>query len=275
MQNIKRYASETDYDLDMGGLALEMISPSHEGVSLDRYKNHLTTMVREVKRRYGDLISEGADDDAGVRLAALKFVISETHGYKVDSPHAEILEGADIMRVIDRASGCPAALCVLYMDIARKAGWDVVGLNFPGLFLCRLEYESIRIIFDPSAGCKVMEAYDLRERVKTVLGEEAELSKDYFDGLGPRDTVICLYNLIKLRYIEVGDYEAALGIVERLSIVSPDEYRLLFDDGVLSARLGKMDKAISALELYIEKAPTQLEKQEAFMLLEELRTIDT
>lgn len=267
---LKQYADRQDGDIDLGALALAMVAPDHEGIPVDRYIRHFQKISDEVSGRYDALISDGADDDAGVRLAALKYALSDIYDYREDDAHYEMLESADIMRVVDRARGCPNALCVLYMDAARKVGWLVDGLNFPNLFLCRLEYQGVRLIFAPSQQCRVLEAHDLREIVKDALGKDAELSTDYLAGIGPRESVIHLCNHLKHRRIAMGDYQHALEMILRMRAISPDEYRLLLDAGVLCARLGKTSEAIKLLDEYILCAPNHYDRQEAQLLLNEL-----
>ena len=267
---LQKYAGQLDRDIDLGALVLAMVAPDHKGRPVDRYLRHFQGISDEVSGRYNALISDGAADDVGVRLAALKYALSDVYDYRVDEAHYEMLESADMMRVVDRAKGCPNALCLLYMDAARKAGWLVEGVNFPNLFLCRLEHEGVRIIFDPSQQCKILEAHDLRGIVKDALGDDAELSTDYFDGLGARESVIHLCNHLKHRRIAMGDYASALNMILRMRMISPDEYRLLLDAGVLYARLGNVSEAIECLKEYIERAPNHYDREEARLLLDEL-----
>lgn len=273
-EHLKLCARQSDERIDLGRLCLMMMYGDHEGVSIDRHINHLQKNASDVRARHKKLIENGADDDAGTQLAALKYVLHEVNGYDLDGTHQEILENADLIRVIDRAKGCQAALCVLYMDAARKNGWQLEGINFPGRYLCRLQKGGERILFDPANGCSVLQAHDLRLIVKEALGEDAELSNDYLNAADIKKTVIHLHNNIKLRRIEMGDYKDALKIVNHMRLLVPDEYRLLLDAGVLYARTNQTKKAVEALNVYIEKAPNYYDREEATLLLGELHIED-
>ena len=267
---ISSCALKPEDEVKIGKLALGMVYADHEGISVDRYINHLKKMSGEAERRYKALRGAGSDDDVRTRLAALKHVIADIHDYQQDSKNHEILEGADIIRVIDRGRGCSTALCVLYMDVARSQGWQIDGLNLPSQFLCRLEYNGERLIFDPSSGCKIMEAHNLRALVKQTLGDEAELSTEYLEGLDARQTVIHLCNHIKHRRIEMGEYDQALSMVKRMRLLMPEEYRLLLDAGVLFARTNNIEQAKVCLNDYIERAPNDYDRRDALLLLSEL-----
>ena len=273
IEYIEASAQKADSEIDAGQLALALVYDDHAGLklpSLERYINHFSIIADNVMRHYHALINAGSDDDLGAVMAALKAVIVHELGYEGDDPGYEALESADMIRVIDRGSGSGAALGLLYIDAARKCGWKIEGLDVASHFLCRIEYEGEREIFDPANGCKIMRAHDLRALVKDKLGEAAELSSDFLEGMNIRGCLIYLCNALKSRRIEMGEYEQALAMIERMRLMEPMEYRLLLDAGVLYARLRHSEKARVCLEDYIENAPSPYDRYEARVLLNEL-----
>lgn len=272
---IDTLGSLEDADIDLGLAAIALAALDQRGISVERYVHHLKVLADDVQAKYHDLIKDGGVEDAEVRLSALKDVISEQHDYIGDNQDYDNLENSSLIRVIERSKGIPITLAILYICAGRAQGWDVCGLNVPGHFVCRLEYEGQRIIFDPFHDCKVLEAPDLRLLVKTALGERVELSAQYFEPAGNRETLMRLQNNIKHRQIEAEDYEAALVTVQRMLKIDPDEYRLLLDAGVLYAKAEQNGAAIEALEDYILKVPKaqvyQGETREAELLLAEIR----
>ncbi|MCK5385467.1 MAG: hypothetical protein KAJ29_07785 [Alphaproteobacteria bacterium] len=273
IEYIESCANKADSEIDAGMLALAMVYDDHSGLSLaslERYIHHFKSIAGNVQKSYRRFIGAGSADDVGVRLAALKSVIADEHGYVSGNPHYEILESADMIRVIDLGKGCPEALGLLYIDAARKCGWQIEGLDVASHFLCRLEISGERQIFNPSQGCKIMRAHDLRALVKNRLGEDAELLSKYLEGMDIGQCIIHLCNRLKLRRIEMGEYTKALEMVERMRVLMPEEYRLLLDAGVLYARTSLKDKARACLGDYIEKAPNSYDRFEAKAFLDEL-----
>lgn len=259
-----------DEKIDPGMAALALSALDHPGISTDRYVHHLKVLGDEVAQRYAALLKEGAAADVNTQLAALKYVLCEKFYYNGDRETYDDLQNASLIRVIDRAKGLPIALCILYMHAARAQGWDIAGLNLPGYFICRLEQDGQRIMFDAFDHCKKLEAQDLRQIVKKALGEHAELSADYYEALSNRDILMRLQNTIKYRQIEAEDYEAALQTVRRMRQIDPGEYRLLLDEGVLCARTERLEEAVDSLIHYIEKAPNGRDRMEAELLLQQL-----
>ncbi len=269
LQHLKSVSTMSDADIDLGVTALAMVADDHEGVSVDRYIQHLKKINRQVAERHFELLSKGADDDAGAQIAALKYVLYDRHGYYEDDT-GEPLENADLMRVIDLGRGCSAALCLFYMNAARMQGWDIEGINFPSRYLCRIVKDGQRLIFDPVQQCKLIEAHDLRALLKGTLGDVHELSTEYYKGQDARETIIHLCDYLKLRRIEMGDYAAGIELIERMRLIAPDEYRLLLDAGVLYMRLHEDGLAVRCLEDYIERCENLHDRNEAMLLLQDL-----
>lgn len=265
----------SDKEINLGQVAIALGAIDQPGISVQRYMHHLETLSEQVGGRHLELLQAGADDSIETRLAALKHVISDQHAYIGDNQSYADLDNLNMIRVIDRAKGIPITLCILYIHVARMQGWDIAGLNMPGHFLCRLEKEGQRLIFDPFRDCKILEAPDLRMLVKQAVGPQAELSSVYFNAASNREILIRLLNNIKHRKIENEDYEGALLVVERMRIIDPDEFRLLLDAGVLYARVEQTRAAIDALEDYIKKAPRDRgwdgDRRDAELLLGELK----
>ena len=269
LKQLKPISNMSDEDIDIGLTALAMVSDDHEGVSVDRYIQHFKKINQQVAKRHSELLSEGADDDAGAQIAALKYVLYDRHGY-FEGDKGEPIESTDIMRVIDLGRGCSAALCLLYMNAARAQGWIVEGLDFPPRYLCRIVKDGQHLIFDPVQQCKLLEAHDMRMLLQEMMGDEAELSTEYYEGRGAREIIIHLHDQLKMRRIEMGDYAAAADLVERMLLIAPNEHRLLLDAGVLYLRLREDDLARRRLETYIARSENAHERNEAMLLLQDL-----
>lgn len=271
LEYLKIFSALPDHEIDIGPAALALAAIEQPGLSLDRYFNHLRKLAVETGARHQELLKAGAQDNAETRLAALKHIIADKHSYAGDEETYDDLQNASLIRVIDRAKGLPITLAVLYIHAAQAQGWDIAGLNVPGHFVCRLEKDGARVIFDPFHQCQVLTAPDLRQLVKHALGDKAELSATYFEPAGNREILIRLQNNIKFRQIEIEDYTGALKTVEIMRLVAPSEYRLLLDAGVLYARTHQTQAAIDVLEDYIKQAPYDRDRHEAALLLRQLK----
>jgi len=271
MTVLAHYGTLPDEDIDLGRAALVLAALDHPVVSLDRYHVHLDKLVAAAREYFDAQIAQGREDDISLRIEVLKHVLAEQNEYRGDEETYDDLQNASLIRVIERRKGMPITLSILYLHVARALGWAAHGLNLPGHFIIRLDKGAERVIIDPFQQGAILQAADLRRIVKLFLGPDAELSADYYNPADNREILVRLQNNIKTRLIENEDYEGALKIVDILRVLAPQEYRLLLDEGVLSARTDRPQKAVSALETYIALAPKSQDTHDAVMLLYQIK----
>jgi len=272
-QYLREVGGQADEDIDLARVALALALVTARDVSAEKYFNHIEKLCEEVERFHeGALVEAGDTDSAALRLESLRSVLYERYGYEGDVEDYDHIQNASLLRLIDRGKGMPITLGILYIHVGRALGWALEGLNVPGHFLCRIDYESERILFDAFNGCKALGAPDIRFIVKQALGAEAEISASYYEPCSNREILIRLQNNIKLRKIEAEDYAGALEVVQWLQVIDPQEYRLCLDAGVLYARNQQPRLAVENLERYIDEAPDANDRHDAALLLQHIRT---
>jgi len=268
---IEKLTEIADKDVQLGEAAIMLAALQQPGISTERYINHLKKIAEDTAMRHAQLLEQEARDDVQAQLAALKHTISDKHAYIGDHQARDDIQNTNLIRVIDRAKGTAISLAIIYIDVARRLDWHIEGLNVPGHYMCRLEKNGERIIFDPFEECRVLGAPQLRQRLKETLGEHAELSEKYFEPQTSRAILVTLQNTVKFKNIAMEDYKSALEIVQTILQIDPEEYRALLEAGVLYAKLKQPKSAIAALESYIEKAPHSYDRKEAEILLHEIK----
>lgn len=270
---LKTIGTKEDHEIDLGEVALHLSAAGRNPQSIERYQNKFKKMVDEVKEAFQELLDEGAEDSLGTRLAALKDVIVYRNGFEPVSDSLGNVFNADVIQAIDTGKVTQVVLCLFYVHLSRAQSWEAHILHPPGGFLVRLDYKGERQMFDPADDCRVLQAHDLRNMVKDKMGENAELSSEYFEPVDLRDILVGLQNSVKLRQIEAEDYSSALDTVTLIRLIAPEEKRILLDAGILYARTQQPEAAIEALEEYLPFAPTPRDRHEAALLLQDIRRL--
>lgn len=264
---LRAMAAHDDDRFDAAEAALALAALQHPGVSLDPYRAHL----RELRQDLADA-ARGLPPAAVDQAEVLARVLATQHGYLGDDESYDDLQNADLMRVIDRRRGLPVSLGILYIHAGRRQGWDVTGLNFPGHFLVRVHGgDGERAILDPFHGGRRLEAHDLRDLLKIMQGQGAELTADVYQPLTEREVVLRLMNNIKLRHMKGNAYAEALACVSDMLLLTPDDAALWRERGLLHMRVGDLPGAITALDEYLDRAPDGPDRQRIDQVLQELR----
>ena len=266
---LRRVAELPDDAIELAEAALRLASLDRPQVSLERYRHHLSLLVRDAGEESRRLPREG--DTLEARIAALNHVIYGRYGYRGDSLHYDDLQNANLLRVIDRRRGLPVSLGILYIHVARAQGWHIAGIHFPAHFMVRLEHQGRRAIVDPFNEGVVREVSELREMLKSSHGEGAELTPAHYAPVGNRDVLMRLQNNLKLRLAQADETARALAVVETMLLFAPNEASLWYDAGAFNAKLGNLRAAIAALETFLERAAHDSTKHQAATLLQQLR----
>ncbi len=263
---LARVAAQDDDAIDLAGTALALAALDRPRVSLDRYRDHLVELGASVR---GAVPDDATLDES---VAALNTAMVERYNYQGDTQNYDDLQNANLMRVIDRKRGLPVSLSILYLHAGRAQGWAMAGVNFPGHFLVRLDRGAGRAILDPFHGGRTLGTGELRALLKSVAGQDAELTPAHYAPLGNRDILLRLQNNIKLRQIQAGQIEAAVATLESMLAFAPAKAELWRETGLLHARLGQVRAALGALERFTALETGHDERFRIAALMQELRS---
>jgi regulator of sirC expression with transglutaminase-like and TPR domain len=178
---------------------------------------------------------------------------------KYDDPRNNFLN-----EVIDRRTGIPITLAVVYMEVARRAGLTVDGVNFPGHFLLRVpEGRGGRIapegggfmIVDPFHGGAILSEVDCRELLRQHLGDEAAFDRALLRPAARHSIVIRMLVNLKRLYVRMRSFPQARFISDLLLAVDPSAIAELRDRGLLAYHLEDFAAALRDLEAYLRLAP--------------------
>jgi len=263
---LRHVGTQPDEDIDLAEAALALAALDHPDVSLDRYRDHLSLLAREV----AELNPPDTDTLEG-RVRALQDVLVGRHGYEGDTLTYDDIQNANMMQVIDRKKGLPVALGILFIQTARAQGWSISGLNFPGHFLVRLEYAGERIILDPFNQGQSRSVMELRDLLKVAAGADAELTPEYYATVGNRDILLRLQNNLKLRFIKADRVDKAVEILDGMLLFAPEEAMLWREAGLLNAHIGNLNAAVGALETFMSLGVNDLLRHQTALLIQQLK----
>lgn len=264
---LKDIAARGEDRFDLAEAALALAALRHPGISLDPYRAHLRELSDDLAAEAASMPPAATDE-----AEALADVLATRHGYRGDDEAYDDLQNADLIRVIDRRRGLPVALGILYIHAGRAQGWDVVGLNFPGHFMIRVQSgDGERVILDPFNGGRIVEAHDLRALLKGSQGQGAELTPDLYQPVTDRAVVMRLLNNIKLRHMEGTRFDMALETITDMLLLAPDDPALWRERGLMHMRVGDLPGAVTALEEYVARAPAGPDRERIDVVLRELR----
>lgn len=268
-----RAAGEAGEDaLDVGHLALVLAALDRPEVSLVAYEEHLAELVDAGARAF-EKATAAQRGDADVLALMLASLIAGRFNYRGDSANYDDPKNANLMHVVDRRKGLPVTLGVLYLHVGRALGLDLVGLNFPGHFVLRLQAGSTAAIVDPFNRGQTLSSADLRQLIRGIEGPDAKLSPDAYAPVTSREILLRLQNNILSRALRADEFERAREVVTRMIWLAPRRAGLQFELGRLEVHAGRMGAAATAFETCRDMASGDGEMRIAGMAEEALRRL--
>jgi regulator of sirC expression with transglutaminase-like and TPR domain len=165
--------------------------------------------------------------------------------------------------VLNRRTGIPISLAVVYLEVARRAGLRLSGVNFPGHFLLRASQpaairgsDDITIVDPFHAGAFLSEA-DCRELLRQHVGDAAAFDRSLLDPATRTQIVVRILVNLKRLYVRMRSFPQARFISDLLLSVDPSAIVELRDRGLLAYHLQDFASALRDLESYLRLLPRQ------------------
>ena len=133
---VHRFADiATTPEPDLASAALFIAKLEYPRLDVSKYLAQLDEMGSEATKRIAAL---GKDVDPLSQITEISSYLFKQEGFTGNQNNYDDLRNSFLNEVLDRRTGIPISLSIVYMEVARRAGVDIHGVNFPGHFLLKL-----------------------------------------------------------------------------------------------------------------------------------------
>jgi regulator of sirC expression with transglutaminase-like and TPR domain len=240
---------QPDEHIDLAKAALYIAQEEYPDLDIAEYLNALDTMAGEVKEclpdsRYPLRLIQTLNQYLYIDLG---FAGNQTDYY---DPCNSFLND-----VIDRRMGIPITLALVYLEIARRIDFPMVGVGMPGHFLIRPDIPDMEIFVDAFNRGEVMFAQDCVDQLTQMFQQPVSLQPEFLAPVTNRQFLKRMLTNLKYIYLKQQKLAKTLTAVERIVVLSPGEILEVRDRGLLYYQLGQYPQASEDLQLYLEKVP--------------------
>jgi regulator of sirC expression with transglutaminase-like and TPR domain len=229
------------------------------------YLNQLDLLGREAAAR---VISASASDldtppqvdpDTFARIRALNEFLFNDQRFVGNDLHYGDPRNSFLNDVLDRRTGIPITLALVYMEVARRAGVSVEGINFPGHFLLRCRarpetpYSRDLIIDAHHRGALLTDAMCrelLHKHTDAPLWDQLVMAH-----ATKRQILVRMLLNLKRVYLGMYSFPQARDMTELLLAVDPSALDELRDRGLLAYHLNDYAAALRDLQMYLNLSP--------------------
>jgi len=205
------------------------------------------------------------------RLDALCRFLAEECGFHGDEQDYHDPRNSFLNQVLDRRTGIPISLSVVYMEVGRRLGLPLYGVGLPGHFLVKYLHIGQRIYLDPFHGGRKVSAAQCREMVERIYNGQMEFREDFLAAVTKRKILLRMLNNLRGIYLGQQQFRKALQVLETILAISPASAPDLKQRGMLHWRLHHYRQARRDLEKCLSLDPRAADAAEVEKSLTELK----
>ena len=264
MQAFAHAALSPDPDLAVAALMIARVE--YPRLDAGPYLDELDAIGREARRRVAEAQTSGrvpdrVDPEGYARVMALNDYLFGELRFIGNDVQYEDPRNSFLNEVIDRRTGIPITLALLYMEVARRANLHVEGINFPGHFLVRCPArrdlrESEDLIIDAHHGGALLSEEACLKLFRTNTGQDIEPGGRMFVHATKPEILSRMLLNLKRVYVQMHSFPQARDITELMLAVDPSAIHELRDRGLLAYQLKDFSSALRDLLAYLQLSST-------------------
>src|SRR5262249_34295774 len=154
--------SENELELDRA--ALLIAAEEYPFMDVEKYLDQIGAFAERARSRddlYADPLS---------RIMRLSDLVFGEWGFRGNVEDYFDARNRFLNDVIDRRTGIPITLSVLFLEIARRIGLKLFGVGMPGHFVVKFVGDENEILIDPFNGGRLLSEEKCREMIKEMYG---------------------------------------------------------------------------------------------------------
>ena len=194
-------------------------------------------------------------------IATLNAYLYEELGFSGNREHYDDPRNSFLNEVFDRRIGIPISLAIVYLEIGRRAGLRLEGVNFPGHFLVRAPADAggadDDLIIDPFHSGALLSEVDCRQLLRQHVGDEAAFDRRLLATATRQQIVVRVLVNLKRLYVRMRSFPQARAIADLLLAVDPSALAELRDRGLLAYHMEDFAAALKDLETYLRLMPRE------------------
>ena len=220
-------------------------------IDVAQYVEQVDAMAAEFQK------STPLEADEATRFAAFQKYLFEDLGFHGSRTNYYNASNSYLNEVIDDREGMPITLSVLYIELARRCGFDVVGIGLPGHFIVqyRPQGTGARLV-DPFEGGAEMTLEDAKLRV--TQGRRIAWDDSFLAPVSSKEILErILRNLLNV-VNTVEQPEQTLRYIDTILAINPNSMTDRLYRAVLCLNTGRIDEGIAEVDRVLESESQEL-----------------
>lgn len=242
-------AQRPDEAINLALAALYIAQEEYPELDCGAYLRRLDDMADEVRDRLP------AEAYPLKIIRALNDYLFAAQGFLGNSQDYYNPQNSFLNQVLERRTGIPITLSLVYLELARRIDFPMAGVGMPGHFLVRPTVDEMAIFVDAFQQGEVLFEEDCRDRLQMMYGKGARMLPHHLEPIGNKPFLARILTNLKVIYLQRQDIPRALAAIDRILLLLPNSLMERRDRGLLYYREGNLAAARDDLKFYLLNHP--------------------
>lgn len=241
--------NQPDQNIDLAVAALAYAKTQYPDLEIEKYINILDSWSQEIKQQL---------PDERYPLKVINIInqyLFEHLQFRGNSEDYYDPSNSYLNEVIERKTGIPISLAVIYLTIARNLDFTMVGIGMPGHFLIRPDFEAAGIFVDVFNRGEILFPQDCEARLNQIYQQQVTLEPRFLAPISHRQILARMLTNLKLIYFNNQQLQLALSMTNGILLLFPDHPLERRFRGLLAYRLQQTELAVKDLKFYLTAMP--------------------
>ena len=250
-ERLRQIVSGPDEDISLAEAALLIAGHGYPDLNVAAYLSRIEELAYMLRLRIDE------DDSISERISALNQFLFGELGFAAASDDYYDPRNSFLNEVLERRTGIPITLSVIYMELGRKVGLPLQGVSFPGHFLVKCAVPEGAVVLDPYSGGISLGLPDLQKRLREVQGGEVSraIVAELLVSASNKEIIVRLLRNLKAIYLREHKLDKALPIMNWIITTMPEQTTELRDRGMIYQELECPRAALTDFETYLQLSP--------------------
>ena len=206
--------------------------------------------------RLGEAAHEAALDrqTCAGRIESLNRFLFEQEGFTGNRAEYDDPRNSFLDLVLERRTGLPITLSVVYIELGRRLDLETSGIGFPGHFLTKVLSDQGEVVIDPFYGC-VLDEGQCRKRLEQIAGPDARFDPRMLQSIDHPGILRRILNNLKRLHLTQSEWNLALACCERLILLVPEDPIERLERGLVYRKLECFGPALSDIDFFLRRCP--------------------
>jgi regulator of sirC expression with transglutaminase-like and TPR domain len=260
------YIRSKEFFLDRAALMIAK-SLQYQSLDIDEHLQVLDEMGNELK----DLI--GSRKRPTEIIASINEYMFEKQGFKGNREDYYDPRNSYLNDVIARKTGIPITLSVLYMELARRVGFELQGVGFPWHFLVKYVYHDIAIVIDTFNKGRILAQEDFQHLLDQLYNGQVRFEQRFLASVTNEQILIRMLRNLKDAYMHSYDYNRALSATDMVITIDPNLAEEFRDKGLIFYQKKLYSDALSNLTKYLEMQPDAGDADSIYQIITDIQSL--